>query len=85
MALGLSASRAAFLSAMRFLVYGCPSAALRFLLGHAAVFVAFLNVFGFALLFICVARLIATWHEVLLKVSVDAIVGSRPGGHDWPH
>jgi hypothetical protein len=50
MILFCTASGSALLAAVRLLVHGRPGASFGFPFGNAAMFVAFLNVFGLALL-----------------------------------
>jgi hypothetical protein len=58
----LAAARPALLTAARRFIDSGPRAALGFLGPHAPVFVAFLNVFGLALLFAAVAGFVSSWH-----------------------
>jgi hypothetical protein len=57
---------AGFLAAAAFLVDRRPGAAFGLLLGDAAVLIAFLDMFGLALLFVGVAALVAARHGILL-------------------
>src|SRR6516162_8899779 len=63
--LGLAAARAAFLPSVSFLVDRRPGATLGFILGHTALLVAFLDVFGLAFLFVGIAGLISARHSRL--------------------
>src|ERR1700759_5303918 len=59
------AAGAALLPAVRFLVHGRPSAPFRLPFRNAAVFVAFLDVLGLALLLAGVAGFVAAGHGAL--------------------
>ena len=61
----LPATRAALLAATGFLVHGGPSASRGFLTGRAALLIAFLDVFGLALLLAAVLGFASAWHESL--------------------
>src|SRR4051812_34385179 len=68
MILRLSATGAAFLAAMGFLVDRRPGAALGFAFRHTTFFVTLFDMFGHALLPAGVARLVAAWHGGLRLV-----------------
>jgi hypothetical protein len=51
-----------FLAPVVLLVDGGPSSPLGFILGYATPLIAFLDVFGLALLLAGVTGLVATWH-----------------------
>src|SRR3954468_2901203 len=58
----LAASGATLLTAVGFLVHGGPGSALGFILGDAALFVTFLDMFGHSLLLAGVTRFVSTGH-----------------------
>jgi hypothetical protein len=64
------AAGAALLPAVRFLVHGRPSAPFGLLLRNAAVFVAFLDVLGLALLLAGVTGFVAAGHGVLHRLEI---------------
>src|SRR4051812_16350113 len=65
---GFAAARAALLSAVPHFIDRRPRSALSFLIGNSSVLIAFFNVFGHALLFVCVTALIASRHNFYLPL-----------------
>src|SRR5258708_2726969 len=65
MVFGLSPAGSALLAAMGFLVDGRPGSAFRLVLGNTALLIAFFDVLGHSLLFVGIARLVATRHDGL--------------------
>ena len=61
------AAGAALPTAVRLLVYRRPGASFRFLVVDAAALIAFLDVFGLALLLVRVTRFVSPGHRVLLR------------------
>src|SRR5436190_22318147 len=59
---GPAASGATLLAAVGFLVDGGPGSALGFILGDAALFVTFLDMFGHSLLLAGITRFVSTGH-----------------------
>src|SRR5690606_30445254 len=59
-----AAARAGLLAAARFLVHRRPGAALGLLVADAAILIAFLDMFGLALLLVGIAALVAAGHGV---------------------
>ncbi len=75
----LARARTDFLAALVFLFHARPSVALRFLLGGAALFVAFLDVLGIALLFSGVFAF-DPWAMILLAPSCWKISSAETRG-----
>jgi hypothetical protein len=61
----LTPAGTAFLPAMATLVNRSPGAAFGFFAADTTLFVTFLNVFGLAFLFACIAGFVASWHKTI--------------------
>src|ERR1043166_1255324 len=76
-----SAAGAGLLPAVRGGVDRCPGAPLRFLLVHAARFVAFLDVLGHPLLFVGIGALVSPWHSLLPEWCAGRRAARRSPSH----